>query len=243
MMPAAAVFGFVDTIVDWVGRVGYWAVFLVVAGDGVFPVLPGETSIITAAVVAADGKLNITLVIIAGAIGAMAGDSTAFWIGRKGGGPIRRFIGRLAGAERLAAAERMVERQGPALVFVGRFLPGFRLGVNLSCGAGKMDYRRFLLWNAAGSIVWSTQAGLLGFFLGKAFADQLWLAFAVAFAVAGLVAAFIAVKEKVRLRRERALAELEGDPLEVPEEPEGEDEAEGEARRSQEDPRPGVGAG
>jgi membrane protein DedA with SNARE-associated domain len=219
ILPAAAAFGFVDSIVDWVGRVGYWAVFLVVAGDGVFPVLPGETSIITAAVVAADGRLNIVLVILAGALGAVVGDSCAYWIGRTGGGPIRAFVGKLAGRERLAAAERMVERQGPALVFVGRFLPGFRLGVNLSCGAGKMAYPRFLIWDSLGAIVWSTQAALLGYFLGKAFADQLWLAFLIAFGVAALVAAFVAGKEKLRLKRERSLAELEGAPLDSEEDP------------------------
>ena len=59
---------------------GYWAVLLVVAGDGVFPVLPGETAIVAAAVLASDGTLNIFLVILAGAAGAMIGDSTAYWI-------------------------------------------------------------------------------------------------------------------------------------------------------------------
>ena len=48
---------------------GYWAVLLVVAGDGVFPLLPGETAIVAAAVLAADGALSLPLVILAGAVG------------------------------------------------------------------------------------------------------------------------------------------------------------------------------
>lgn len=188
---------------------GYWAVLLVVAGDGVFPALPGETAIVAAAVLAADGSLSLPLVIAAGAAGAVIGDSTAYWIGRGGGGPIKRMVVRFAGAERLEAAERMVRRQGPALVFVGRFLPGIRIAINLSCGAGQMAYPRFLVFDALGATFWSTQAGLLGFFAGKAFAGQLWVAFVVAFAVTGAVALFVAAKERARVRRERAEAEAE----------------------------------
>lgn len=188
---------------------GYWAVLLVVAGDGVFPALPGETAIVAAAVLAAEGSLNIGLVILAGAVGAVIGDSTAYWIGRGGGGPIKRTVSRFAGAERLAAAERMVARQGSALVFVGRFLPGIRIAINLSCGAGQMSYRRFVVFDILGAALWSTQAALLGYFAGKAFADQLWVAFVVAFAVTGLVAAFVGFKERARVRRERDAAAAE----------------------------------
>jgi membrane protein DedA with SNARE-associated domain len=188
---------------------GYWAVLLVVAGDGVFPALPGETAIVAAAVLAADGHMNILLVILAGAVGAMIGDSSAYWIGRAGGGPIKRTVTRFAGQDRLEAAERMVRRQGPALVVVGRFLPGIRIAINLSCGAGQMTYPRFFTYDAIGSVVWSTQAALLGYFAGKAFADQLWVAFVVAFAVTGLVGGFVALKERKRVRQEKAAAEAE----------------------------------
>lgn len=192
---------------------GAIAVFLIVAGDGVFPILPGETAIISAAVLASDGTLNLWLVIVAGALGAMAGDSCAYWLGRLGGPRIISFVGKLAGRDRVAAAERMIRRQGAALVFVGRFLPGFRLGVNLSCGAGQMAYPRFLLFDTLGAIVWSTQAALLGYFLGKAFADQLWVAFVVALGVAGLVALFVMWREKAHMRHEREKAAADGKPL------------------------------
>ena len=185
---------------------GYWAVLLVVAGDGVFPVLPGETAIVAAAVLAADGRLNILLVILAGAAGAIVGDSTAFAVGRAGGGPIKRFVSRVAGTERLEAAERMVARQGPALVVVGRFLPGIRIAINLSCGAGQMAYGRFLMFDVIGATLWSTQAALLGYFAGRAFADQLWVAFIVAFGVTAIVGGFVALKERKRVRQEAAAA-------------------------------------
>ena len=196
-------------IAEGAAAYGYWAVLLVVAGDGVFPALPGETAIVAAAVLAADGNLSLFLVILAGTAGAIIGDSTAYWIGRRGGGAIKRVVTRVAGAERLEAAERMVARQGPALVFVGRFLPGIRIAINLSCGAGQMDYRRFLIFDTLGAIVWSTQAALLGYFAGKAFADQIWVAFVVALGVSALVGGLVALKERKRTRREREAAALE----------------------------------
>src|SRR5437764_501051 len=136
-----------NSAADWAANYGYPGIALIVAGDGVFPVLPGETAIITGAVLAADGRLELWGVIASGAIGAVLGDSTAYWIGRLGGGPIRRLLVRMAGDDRIAAAERMVQRRGPVLVFVGRFLPGIRLAINLSCGAGQMGYGRFLLFD------------------------------------------------------------------------------------------------
>ena len=186
---------------------GYPAVVLVVAGDGVFPAFPGETAVVAAAVLAAAGDLSLTLVIVAGALGAIMGDWTAYWIGRAGGGPIKRVVTRFAGAERLAAAERMVHRRGPALVVIGRFLPGLRIAINMSCGAGQMRFPRFMVFNALGASIWSTQAALLGFFAGKAFAGQLWVAFVVAIAVALAAGGVIALTERKRLRREREAAD------------------------------------
>jgi membrane-associated protein len=208
---SAAIFERVSQFAEDAAAYGYWAVLLVVAGDGVFPVLPGETAIVAAAVLAADGALSLPLVILAGAVGAVIGDSAAFWIGRAGGGPIKRFVTRFAGPERLQAAERMVRRQGAALVFVGRFLPGIRIAINLSCGAGQMAYPRFLIFDMLGGIVWATQAALLGYFAGKAFAGQLWVAFVVAFGVTALVGGFVTVKERQRVRREKAAAEAEAE--------------------------------
>ena len=205
----ASIFEGISNVAEDAARYGYWAVLLVVAGDGVFPLLPGETAIVAAAVLAADGSLSLPLVILAGAAGAVIGDSAAYWVGRAGGGPIKRGLTRFAGEERLEAAERMVQRQGPALVFVGRFLPGIRIAINLSCGAGQMAYPRFLFFDMLGGIVWATQAALLGYFAGKAFADQLWVAFVVAFGVTLLVGGLIAIKERQRVKRERAAAEAE----------------------------------
>lgn len=205
--PAAT--GFFQSIGDWAAEYGYLAIFLVVAGDGVFPILPGETSIVAGAVFAAEGDLTLWGVILVGAIGAVVGDSLAYWAGRGGAPWIRRSITRVAGEHRTRSAERMVQRHGPALVFTGRFLPGIRIGINMACGAGQMSYRRFLLFDIAGAICWSIQAALIGYFAGKAFADQIWVALVVALGVAGLVALFVIIRERRMVAREDALEAAE----------------------------------
>jgi len=208
-LPPLLFFEFFGDVVRWFSELGdkaaeygYVAVVVVVAGDGVMPLFPGETAVVAAAVLASQGTLNLYVVILAGALGAMLGDSTAYWIGRKGQVTIRRFLVKMAGRERIDGAESMVERYGPALVFIGRFLPGLRIAVNMSCGAGLMAYRKFLFFNGLGAFFWSTQAALLGFFAGKAFADQIWVAFVVAIGITLIVGAAVGFKERQRLKKE-----------------------------------------
>lgn len=217
-LAAASIVSDLHDLAQSAAEYGFIAVLLVVAGDGVFPVLPGETAIVAGAVLAASGTGSLLLIILAGIVGAVIGDSTAFWIGRAGRGWIRRSVGRVAGQERLLAAERMVRRNGPALVVGGRFLPGLRIAINMSCGSGQMSYGRFLMFDAIGATLWSTQAALLGYFAGKAFAEQTWVAFVVAFAVTGLVALTIAWREKRSVRRESEEAERGARAAEAPDE-------------------------
>ena len=74
-----------------------------------------------------------------------------------------------------------------------------------------MTYPRFLFFDSLGALVWATQAGLLGYFAGKAFADQLWVAFAVALGVSLLVGGAITIQERKRVRLERAAAEADAE--------------------------------
>lgn len=203
--------GFFDRVTEWATDHGYLAILGVVAGDGVFPLFPGETVIVTGGTIAATGALTLVGVILAGMAGAVIGDSAAYWIGRAGGEGIRRFFARVAGHDRVLAAERMIQRRGSALVFAGRFLPGIRLAINLSCGAGQMSYRRFVLFDTLGALLWSTQAAVLGYVFGKSFQDRPWIGLLIALGVAGAVAAAIALRERRHIRHEKEQAALEAE--------------------------------
>jgi membrane protein DedA with SNARE-associated domain len=81
---------------------------------------------------------------------------------------LRRFADRL-----LPAGERFFTRHGGKAVFMARFFGGVRVTGAWMAGITRMNWWRFLGWNAAGGIVWAIAVGLLAFFAGKAAADAL----------------------------------------------------------------------
>ena len=183
----------------------YAFLFVVCALDAIIPLVPSETSVILAGVLAPSGDLNIFLVILFSAAGAVAGDNGSYWIGRKIG---HRIVGRFFKGERRKQVEwahRQVEERGGYLIIIGRFIPGGRVAVTLSCGMLEMRWRRFIAFDVAAGLVWGTYAAMLGYVGGRTFEENplkgFLLAFAVALAVAGVV-------EGIRwLRRRRAVTD------------------------------------
>lgn len=169
----------------------YGIVFLLSLLDAFIPVVPSETAVITAGVVAAGGDLSLPLVILAGACGAFAGDNISYLIGRQfGQGIVGRFGGG-KGRSRIEWAKRQLRERGVQLILVGRFIPGGRTAVTLTAGLTRFPWRRFLLADAAAALAWAVYAALLGYFGGKAFESAPWqgllLALAVGFALGGVV--------------------------------------------------------
>jgi membrane-associated protein len=153
-----------------VSHTGYLVLFLLVmAESGGLPV-PGETSLIAAAVLASQGKLQIEIVIVVAASAAIVGDNIGYQIGRKGGRWLLERPGRFHRQRRqvLVRGEPFFERHGPKAVFFGRFLLGLRVWASWLAGATHMPWRSFVFWNAAGGICWATGIGLLAYYLGNA---------------------------------------------------------------------------
>ena len=167
----------------------YLTIVAFVLGDAVFAVFPGETTIIAASVLAVDGELSIVLIIACAAVAAIVGDSIVFWIGRRGHGPLRAFIARRVGEERLAGAEDRFQRDGRTVVLLSRFVPGVRWAVCFTAGA-LLPYRRFLPASALGGTLWATQTALLAYLLGSAF-DEAWVSIAASFGISTMIFAVV----------------------------------------------------
>jgi membrane-associated protein len=183
----------------------YVFLFLISALDVVFPLVPSETSVILAGVLASTGDLVLVLVILFAAAGAILGDNIAYWIGRKTG---HHIVNRFFKGERRKQvdwAHRQVEKRGGYLIVIGRFIPGGRTAVTLSCGMLEMPWRRFIAFDVAAGLVWATYAAMLGYVGGRTFEEDPLKGFLLAFVVALLVAGVV---EAVRwYKRRRVVAD------------------------------------
>ncbi len=149
----------------------YLSIFLLVAADAVVPIFPGETTLNAASVVAAQGDLSLALVILAGALGAIIGDSTLFWIARRQSARIRPQVERARGNQRVSTALDYLGDNAKILLVFGRYVPGLRFVVNTTMGLSDVPYRKFLPWSALGGAGWSVYTCLLAYWVGSTIED------------------------------------------------------------------------
>jgi membrane protein DedA with SNARE-associated domain len=177
-------------------------------------VLPGETSVIVAGVVASRGHVNIVALCALVVVAAILGDSVGFEVGRRYGErliELRVFQRRRVAVDRALAGLR---RRGATYVFIGRFTAFLRAVMPGLAAMSELRYRRFLAANAAGALIWGVSFTLLGYFAGTALTSIEKYSGWAASAVLVLMIAFFIVFHFVRKRRhENSLARSE---LEAP---------------------------
>ena len=172
----------------------------VTAFDAVIPMIPAETVIITAAVVAASGGLSVILIVLAAALGAFLGDTLSYWLGRKVGDPAaRRLFKSEKNRERLDWARRTIHEHGPVMVLAARFVPGGRTAVTFASGTVNWDYRRFAAADAPAALVWAIYITMLGYLFGSAFGEKIWLSVLLSLAIAALIGGAGEVIRRARL--------------------------------------------
>lgn len=154
-------------------HVGYPVLVLLVAAESSGVPVPGETALIAASLLAADGQLSIAVVIALAAAAAIAGDNLGYQLGRRYGRRVLIRPGRLAGARRstLARSEALFDRHGRKAVFFGRWVTGLRIWAAWLAGATHMPWRSFLAWNALGGISWALSVGVIAYSLGRTAAN------------------------------------------------------------------------
>jgi len=197
----------VDKLQHLAPGVVYLVVGLLVFGEAALFigfVLPGETAVIIGGFIASRGKINIVALCALVVVCAIVGDSVGYLIGRRYGTKLLELPlirSRRAGIERALVG---LERRGPTYVFIGRFGAFFRAVVPGLAGMSEMHYRRFLLANAAGGLVWGVTFALLGYFAGAAYKRIEHYSTYAAIAVAVIVIALAVVLHLRGRRRERA---------------------------------------
>lgn len=192
-----------ESLTEYVSGSPWTYVFLfgIAALDVLFPLVPSETSVILAGVLAGTGDLELVLVVLFAGTGAVVGDNASYSIGRTAGPWVveRFFHGERR--KRIDWAEKQIEERGPYLIVIGRFIPGGRTAITLAAGLLKMPWRKFISFDVIAGAVWATYAALLGYVGGRTFEENPLYGFLIAFAVALAVTGIIEVYRFLRKRR------------------------------------------
>lgn len=134
------------------------------------PFLPGDSLLFTAGMFAAKGQLNIALILSLLVVAAILGDNINYWIGRKVG--LRIFEWKIRGRQLvkpdyLKQTEAFFDKRGVFAIIMARFVPIVRTFTPFAAGIGKMNYRKFLLFDIMGGVLWIFSMTFAGYFLGQ----------------------------------------------------------------------------
>lgn len=190
-----------------------WLIYLVVGvivfvEDAIFVgfVVPGETAAVLGGVSAFLGRTDLTAMVLLVVVAAIVGDSVGYEVGKVWGS--RVLSHRLLDKRRhqLERAQDFLRRRGGSAVFLGRWTAFFRAVMPALAGVSRMPYRRFLIWNAAGGIVWGVVVVVVGYLAGLSYdRAAAWLGGGATAVVAVIVIGALIVWHLRRRQRERAL--------------------------------------
>jgi membrane protein DedA with SNARE-associated domain len=190
-----------------------WLIYLVVGvivfvEDAIFVgfVVPGETVAILGGVSAFLGRTDLTAMVLLVVIAAIVGDSVGYEVGKIWG--TRVLAHHLLDKRRhqLDRAQTFLRERGGSAVFLGRWTAFFRAVMPALAGVSRMPYRTFLIWNAAGGIVWGVVVVTAGYLAGLSYERAAkWLGGGATAIVATIVVVALVVWHVRRRRRERAL--------------------------------------
>jgi membrane protein DedA with SNARE-associated domain len=152
---------------------GAAAVMLILTFESLGLPLPGESVLIFASVLAGRGELSLPLLILLAWAGAVLGDNIGYLIGRRLGRTlILRYGGKIGiSADRLNRVEAIFGRYGSVTVAFARFINVLRQLNGVVAGMLKMDWKRFLIFNALGGALWVSVWTVAGVYVGAHVSD------------------------------------------------------------------------
>ena len=164
-----------DWITGIIGRLGYAGVALLTFLENVFPPIPSELVIPLAGYVAADGRMNLPIMIAVASAGSLAGAVLWYELGKRiGERRLRDWVDRhgkwltLSGKD-LDRSQEWFERHGNTAVFIGRLVPAVRTFVSLPAGFARMPFGSFLFYSALGTAIWTAALAYAGVVLKSNF--------------------------------------------------------------------------
>lgn len=194
---------------DFVARVGYPGLFLLITLESTLVPIPSELVMPFAGILASQGKFSLPVILVINSAAALLGSGISYWIGAAGGKPLLLRYGKYAliRAKDIELTERFFARHGKATILIGRFLPVVRHIISVPAGIARMPLAGFFTQTFIGSTIWGSILIVLGYHYGEAFletARQLkHVDLIVGVAILAVLLA-LALRFVIRRRRERA---------------------------------------
>lgn len=159
--------GLTDWIASMIATGGYPMIFALMVVEGILTPIPSEFIMPFAGFLAAQGTLNLALVMTIGTGGAALGNAVAYHIGARVGRPLVERYGRYVafGASDLAWAEAWFAKWGDLGILIGHAVPGTRSFISFPAGIARMRFRNFVVASTAGAAIWNTVLVMAGYFL------------------------------------------------------------------------------
>lgn len=156
-----------DLIIELISSLGYPGIFVLMTIEGIITPIPSELIIPFAGYLAAEGEMNLVLVIAVGTAGAAIGNTVAYYVGYRVGRPLIERYGKYIWLDErdLGLAERWFAKYGDIGILLGHAIPGVRSFISFPAGIGKMRVKRFVLFSTIGALIWTTVLALAGYVL------------------------------------------------------------------------------
>lgn len=171
--------------------------------------LPGDSLLVIAGVLAANGDLDILWLNLLLVPAAIIGDAVGYNIGLRGGKRLmNRPNSRLFKREHLVKTQEFYEKHGGKTIVIARFIPIVRTFAPVVAGIAQMPYKTFGTFNIMGGILWIASTTLLGFFLGRSIPDiERYLHYVIAVVI--VISIIPPIVELIRARKRKKEANAE----------------------------------
>lgn len=156
-----------------IAQYGYWTysilftIIFLETGVVVTPFLPGDSLLFAAGAIAATGALDVWVLFVLLAGAAILGDTVNYWIGNRIGPRVFEQDVRFFKREYLERTQKFYEKHGGKTIFLARFIPIIRTFAPFVAGVGTMRYRKFIVYNVVGALVWTSVFIFAGYYFGN----------------------------------------------------------------------------
>lgn len=163
----------IQSVVDWyMANLNYFTIGLLMTIESSFIPFPSEVVIPFAAYKAAQGDLNVFLVVLTGTAGALIGALANYYLAMYLGRPlVYKFadsrLGKilLLSKDKVVHAEEYFVRNGKISTFIGRLVPAVRQLISIPAGLARMNMRDFIIYTIAGAGIWNIILAVIGYFI------------------------------------------------------------------------------